>query len=156
MPALKKVQAHPDYSAIEEERKKLGSDKACGPIALALLTGCSLSAAIASCKAHGYNPAMGMFTDKLRIAFKERGFKTVPIDIGKIIATYPKGYREGIKNVTTHHPRRFPESFAGRNLLLVVKGHFVAVKDGVVQCYSINNSFRALLVYEILPLEGAK
>jgi hypothetical protein len=95
-----------------------------------------------------------MFTNNLIKAFADHGFVLEPVKDNTIIDKYPKGHRDVLKNVTTHHPRRFPQAFEGLNLLLVSKGHFVAIANGQVECYSVNNSLRAIFIYSVRKLES--
>ncbi len=153
MPALKPSQTPERYAALSAALDLAGHKNFCGPLALALLAGVGWQEAIETCKAHGYTSESGMATNSLILAFRQHFFQCELLPDEKIILQYPKGHRDVLKNITTHHPRRFPKPFEGLNLLMVVKGHFVAVCDGQVQCYAVNNSLRCLMLYSVSRIE---
>jgi hypothetical protein len=65
----------------------------------------------------------------------------------KIIAKYP-GVHKNLSNITTHHPRRFPQVWKGApNMLLSSSRHIAAFIDGEVHDWSVNNALRANTIF---------
>src|SRR5690606_23917614 len=60
-----------------------------------------------------------------------------------MIETYPSPHN-GLRSITTHHLRRFPQAWAGchPNMIWITARHMLAVKDGVVHDWSINRVLR--------------
>lgn len=72
----------------------------------------------------------------------------------EVIATYPKLHPTP-RTITTHHPRRFPKSwapYANRTLIFHATRHVLAVVNGKVHDWSVNNSLRVHAVYEITKI----
>ena len=92
-------------------------------------------------------------TDKI---IQQLGFKKVRIHLRDIIASYPLPHCNVLKNVTSHHPRRFPECFPGGKLLARSRGHVFAIIDGEVHDWSVNAALRLVNLYRIVPVEPVK
>lgn len=67
-----------------------------------------------------------------------------------MIRSYPRPHC-GLSSITTHHPRRFPAAWVGchSNMIWTTARHMLAVKDGAVQDWSINNALRVDTIWEV-------
>lgn len=144
--------AHRDeFSAVAEEAHSLGDKSFCSPAAIALLTGESFTKIKEMMEAHGRKHRQGTPKFIADRVLDELGFKRIRVDLAAVIASYPKPHCDVLKNVTTHHARRFPGSFdPAKRYLAHVRGHVAAIINGEVQDWSINNSLRIYKLEEIV------
>lgn len=71
----------------------------------------------------------------------------------EMIESYPHPH-DALKNITTHHMRRFPESWSDvSNVIMLTRSHCLCVKDGVNLDWSINNALRASDIWDIIKAE---
>lgn len=77
------------------------------------------------------------------------GFHWQRMNLSHFIDRYPGGWKN-FKNVTTHHPARFPNVWKdGAIYLMFTRGHVLTIIDGQVHDWSINNAKRATKIYRI-------
>lgn len=66
------------------------------------------------------------------------------------IDKYPKGHRDVLKNITTYHPARFQAAWKdGKTYMAFVRGHVLAIIDGVTHDWSNCRALRIHTIYEI-------
>ena len=122
----------------------------CAPTAVAIVTGMSFSYVNEMMLAKG-RKLRGATPQKItNDVIRDLGYDLVRIDLKSIIRAYPKPHCNVLKNVTTHHARRFPGCFdPTKKYLAHTPRHILAIVDGQVQCWSVNNSLRIYAIYEV-------
>lgn len=104
--------------------------------------------------ASGRQPGKGASLYNIKLAVQSLGFKVRVWDwkeIRALIDSYP-GAGPGLKNITTHHPRRYPQVWARLdNVLLITKSHIAAYRDGALHDWSVNNALRVQHVWSVEP-----
>ena len=79
------------------------------------------------------------------------GYDKVKVDPATIIAKYPKGHRDVLKSVTTHHPDRFRDVWAdGKTYLMYTRGHVLTIVNGVNHDWTRGTARRCYCLWEIV------
>lgn len=143
-----------DFHNLSIEAGKIGERNDCSVKAISLACGVPYAEVHALMKKIGRKEGKGTPLIASERAIKELGFKIREwsfVERQGMIETYPSPHN-GLRSITTHHLRRFPEAWAGchPNMIWVTGRHMLAVKGGVVQDWSIN---RALCVRQIWEIE---
>lgn len=82
-------------------------------------------------------------------AIRELGMKLTVVSPRKFIDRYPGNHRNH-RNVTTHHPDRFPRVWMdGKTYLLKTPSHILCIKNGRNLDWTRGRSFRAKTIYEV-------
>lgn len=144
-----------DYIGLQRASEDSGVGKNdCSVIALAILAGVGYEEAHKAMEQAGREPLKGASIPKIKMGMKILGLQIKEINPQDIIAKYPLPHCKALKNVTTHHPRRFPGSFDKDKLYAIVtSSHILAIKDGEVKDFTVNRSLRATHIWEITPQE---
>ncbi len=142
MPSIKKIDLPSKYT---ETREDAGQDwNFCGPLALSIVLDRPLPEIQKACEDFGRKDRRGTPFKIFDQVCAKYGKRLVRKDAKEFLRRIPKPHCDVLKNVTTHHPRRFPGLFpVGETYLMFTKGHVSAVKDGVVQDWAINTAKRA-------------
>lgn len=153
MAKVQKVAFSPTYLKVAAETQARNEANDCSVKAIVILCGVSYDVAHAALKARGRQDRAGCSSPIIWQAMTDLGFKVKLwdcLDIQDKIAEYP-GRGKNLKSVTTHHFRRFPKAWAGchPNLAVFVKGHILAVKNGEVCDWSVNNSRPVTNIWEV-------
>lgn len=156
MPAIKPVGYHEEFHKLDQHRREMRDKNACGPIAIAAVTGAPYEQVVKLFEEAGRKKGRGVYWHQEEKVLKALGFKRVRINLEKLIASYPLPHCNVLKNVTTHHPRRFKECFPKGRLLANVRRHILAIIDGNVIDWSVNSPIRIISLYEIVPIEDPK
>lgn len=147
MPAIYKVPTPEAFSSLNIDSASFNEANDCAVIAVAAFTGQPYHVVHKLMLKNGRVPRMGTkphVTDKTLRDLDCPVF-TPMMALSHIRAKYPR--RTKVKGMTSHHPRRFPESFVGcPDMLLRTEGHIAAMVQGVVQDYSINKVLRVKMV----------
>lgn len=151
MAKIKRVEFPPALAGAYEQRNLLKETNDCTVIALSVVTGMDYMSAHKAMEDVGRQPGKGAWgIDK---AISNAGFKRIRVDVQSIIAKLPKPHRDVLKNLTTHHPRRFPGCIDENKVYLAhTARHVLGIKGGVVQDWTINSSKRIYALYEIEKL----
>jgi len=68
-----------------------------------------------------------------------------------IIAKYPKGHCDVLKNLTTHHPARFNNVWKdGKSYLAFTRGHVAAIIDGKTHDWTEGKACRIISIFEVV------
>lgn len=122
----------------------------CAVVAVAITADVPYAAAHKALEAHGRRRGHGTYMHQTIAALQDLGRTVKAIDPKAMMANYPSPHRELLKNVTTHHPRRFPGAFDPSKLyLLRTARHILAVRSGEVQDWTINKAMRVREIYEV-------
>lgn len=140
---------------IANEQYYLGTEQGdrnhCAVVALAIATGMSRDQAYATHAAEGREDGRGVMPYVTIKLISEAGFDCTWVCPQYMIAQYPKPHCNALKNVTSHHMRRFPKVWSEGTYLIETEGHIFCVKDGINQDWSINNALRAMNIWKITP-----
>lgn len=142
------------FNLMHAESRSMGETNDCAVKAVAIACDVSYAEAHEAMKALGRKNRNGTnFYNITTKAIEGFGFTLKSwglVERDEVIKSYP-GVHSGLKNITTHHPRRFPQvwsKFHG-NLLFHTKGHILAVRDGIVCDWTVNHAKRVVGVYEV-------
>lgn len=151
MAKLKPIVHSKDYAMASEQFIQQGDKSFCAPLAVALLTDTDVDRVAEIFARLGRKHGHGTYHDVTMGALGELGFVAHQLDIAAVVASYPKPHCTALKGMTTHHFRRFPEAFdPSKRYLAITRNHAVAVIDGEVKDWSVNNTLRIAWLYEIV------
>lgn len=152
MTRIKKSELAEGYSAVRTNG--FGIEKGrndCAVVAVSIACGVAYEYAHATMKLLGRVDDRATANYITRKALDHFGFDRVTVDMQEILNRYPLPHCNVLKNVTTHHPRRFPGTFdSSKVYLFQTSGHILAMRDGIVHDWSVNNSLRVLGIEEII------
>lgn len=154
MPAIKKTETAEKFKKLQTEAYSQRDHNMCSVIAVAALTDRPYDEVAKLFLEAGRKHRKGTptwITDRI---IKQLGFKKVRIWLDDIIASYPLPHCNVLKNITSHHARRFPGCFPGGKLLARSRGHVFAIIDGEVHDWSVNAALRLVNLYRIVPIEA--
>lgn len=159
MPKLKKIATTVNYSTASKGSFFAGEKNDCAVIAVTIATGKSYEEVHALMQALGRESGKGTpvpIIEKTILAlgfrFKRWGYNARRA----MMKSYPgiHGSDRGCRNITTHHPRRFRDAWRehdAKNMLFLTPKHILAVTNGCVHDWSVNNSLKVIEVYEVEP-----
>ena len=137
------------FNELQEKSKEMGELNDCGVKAVAVVTGMTYEEAHAALKHLGRINGVGSQRGWITDVIESRGFTVKRIPNEHFISQYPGEKKNDLKNITTHHPARFPEPFAMGVYLMFTKSHVAACVSGVVHDWSIGRSLRVNVMYLI-------
>jgi len=138
-----------------ESRAMWNENNDCVVMAIALACNIPYSAVHQALNAQGRKNGKGTWGYQWTKALKELGIETEIVKPSDFIKQYPKGHRDKLKNVTTHHMDRFPNVWKdGHNYLLHTRQHMGAVVDGVNHDWTKGRACRVDMIYRIKNPRG--
>lgn len=151
MPKIKPVMYSEDYKQLSKEAYLTQDKGFCAIAAVAILTGRSYADVSVLMAEKGRKHRSGtpqIITDNV---LKDLGYDLKRVDIKGIIARFPKPHCNVLKNLTTHHPRRFPGCMDPAKMYMAhVSGHVLAITGGEVRDWSVNRSLRIYKLEEVV------
>ena len=151
MPSLKRTTLNQDFASMAKEARDMNDRGFCSPVSVAMLTGESFAKVKEMMEERGRRHRAATHQHIANAVLEELGFKRVKVNLQDVLASYPKPHCNVLKNVTTHHPRRFPQAFdPSKKYLAHVRGHVLAIIDGEVKDWSVNNSLRIYKLEEVV------
>lgn len=151
MPRIKPVSYCEDYNEAFRQGKAAGDARFCAVSTVVILTGKSYAEISALMEEKGRKHRQGTqqyITDNV---LKDLGYDLKRVDIKAIIGRFPKPHCNVLKNLTTHHPRRFPGCIDPTKMYMAhVSGHVLAITGGQVRDWSINRSLRIYKMEEVV------
>lgn len=128
-----------------------GERNDCSVKAVAVALDISYNEAHDLCCLAGRKHGEGMYTKDILAAIQRSDkyltmTSVLPVEM---IARYPKGHRDVLRNVTTHHPSRFKDNWPEGVYLLFSRHHVTAVVDGVVHDWAKGRALRVNKIYQI-------
>jgi hypothetical protein len=147
------------YREVRKVGSKLGEGKRdCAVVAVSIATGRPYEECLNVMTKHGRRPGHGTPMAVTNAAMNELGFELTKlswIKLMEIIKGYP-GVHSNLKNVTSHHPRRFPGAFdhLGPVFMMRSNGHISTVKNGVNEDWSQNSALRVIEIYVVKAKQG--
>lgn len=136
------------YKQLEGLSSSVGENNDCAVKALALVTGVDYLTAHSKLSDLGRKKGAPTKNAHLRQAVKDLGFTLKPVHRHQIISQYP-GNHKNKKNITTHHPARFPAPWRGKTFMAFTKGHVLAIVDGKVHDWTSLKSLYIISLYEV-------
>jgi len=144
----------PIYKDAAASGKKLNETNDCTIVALTVVTGKPYAQCKAALEKHGKKARRGCNAIIQEKALKDLGFAVQWISPQSFIDQYPEVHKRALKNVTNHHPDRFPQVFKdGKTYLFHNNSHVLAVVDGAVHDHSRGTRRQVKSIHEILPLK---
>lgn len=157
MPRLAKT-SHPiEFETVHGDALAHGETNDCAVKAVVIATGAPYAKVHEIMKRLGRADRKGTPMAITEATLKELGFRFRKWGFLKMQAqmrSYPgiHGSANGVKNMTTHHPRRFREQwkqYDDKIMLLHTPKHILCLRDGEVKDWSINRSLKLIGIYEI-------
>lgn len=150
MPAIKKISYTTTFSQLNDQSFKHGETNDCAVKAVALVTEKLYSEAHRALADRGRKTRQGTPFRAIDETIKEFGYKVERVDPREIIAAYPSPHRDVLKNITTHHPRRFNKVWPKGTYLLYSRAHVSAVIDGELHDWAVNRAKRVWRIDRIV------
>ncbi len=139
------------YNALAMASREMRETNDCAVKAVATVCGVSYEVAHATLEKFGRKNGKGAHTYQIHDAVEFLGKSTRGVAIQYFIQKYPKGHRDVLKNVTTHHMARFNNVWAdGKTYLVYTKGHVLAVVNGVNHDWTVGSSKQVVAIYEVI------
>jgi len=151
MAKISQTQSSSEYKTV----RTTGEKNDCAVVCVASVCGVSYQVAYDKLKQLGRKPGKGAYTSQIFGAISDFGFGARLVLTRKIIDSFP-GVHKNLKNITTYHPRRFPESFDRTKVYMaftVNKRHVLSIVDGKTVDWSANKALRIGLIYEVFKRE---
>ena len=138
------------FLSVMEESKSLGEYNDCTVKAIAITTGVPYEKVHAALKKVGRRNNKGATIWQMQLACQAIGFKMVAVPKEGFLDQYPKSSK--LKNITTHHPKKFNKVWKdGKKYIFNTSKHVAAVIDGVNHDWSVGNSLRVKTVFHVVP-----
>lgn len=148
MPKIKRTEHPEEFKVMRNAASYAGESNDCAVVAVALLCKQPHNEVAELSYALGRVKGKGTHWPIIRAMFKHYGYELARMERRHFLDQYPKPHCNVLKNVTTHHPRRFPGVFDdGNEYLLNCRTHVAALVGGQVKDWSINNSLKVSEVY---------
>lgn len=142
------------YASLAEKAKEVKDDKMCAVIALAAITGLDYELAHAALAFEGRDTGNSTHVIQIENALAKLGFEVKTRDRFDFIRSYHGFHAEVLKNVTTHHPERFPAVWKdGKKYLFFTKNHVAAVVDGVNHDWTKGEAKRVQTIWEVTAVQ---
>lgn len=157
MPAIKaedKVKTELYNATAESIAKELDGDRNfCAVVAVAVVANVDVTVAAEALEKAGRVKGEGTPTHVIDKALLDSfGLKTVEVDPRRYIESYQGIHSEVLKNVTTHHPKRFNDVWAdGQTYFFYTHKHITAIVDGVNHDYTKGTAKRARRIVAVVP-----
>lgn len=141
------------YEAVKSDpyRVELGETNDCVVIAITLLTGKPYEVVHKALKAQGRKDKKGTGHAVWSEAVADLGFKAEEYDLPSQVSSYPGCHGILLSNVTSFHPKRFPEYFPSSmpDLLCITARHGFAMMGGETKDWSHEKYLRIKSTYKI-------
>lgn len=155
MPRIKYTRTPDTFNQLHTEGREQFKERGdCAVKAIAIACDVPYATAHALCAKYGRKHGSGTYMHITSNVLKELGFEMVRwgyTQYRNMIAQYP-GAHSGLKNITSHHPRRFRRAWAQHDskvLMFLTARHILTVKHGEVIDWSVNKALQVTEVYEV-------
>ena len=154
MPAPK-AQRSTEWEEMHAKASEIGERNDCAVKAVAFAAGIPYERAWELLNKHGRKTGGGTLPSITEAVMKELGCELTEVKAYDFISRYPGHHSKALKNVTTHHPARFPDVWKdGQIYLMSVRGHILAVVNGEVMDWSRRRALRALRIMRVQRPRG--
>jgi hypothetical protein len=143
------------YVSLNEKAKDIHEEtNHCAVIALAAVTGLDYELAHAALAFEGRKTGEATHFSMIEAALEKLGYKLEGQNIRGFIERYHGFHADVLKNVTTHHPERFPAVWKdGQNYLFFTTKHVAAIVDGVNHDWTKGTAKRVKSIYRVVAIE---
>lgn len=155
MPRIKHTSTPEQFQKLHSEGLNEFKERGdCAVKAIAIACDVPYRTAYALCAKHGRKHGQGTYMHITERVVKELGYEMIRWGYNKrreMIAQYP-GVHAGLKNITTHHPRRFRRVWAqhdGQVMMFLTARHILTVKHGQVIDWSVNKALQVQEIYTV-------
>jgi len=143
-----------EFNQLVAASNAIGEKNDCSVKAVALACGVEYEVAHRVLASHGRRKGHGAYTTDILKAVDDLGFKPQRIFNQDFIDQYPKGHRDVLRSVTTHHPARFNDVWAdGNTYMMFTRSHVLTVINGVNHDWTNGRAMRVISVYKITKKE---
>lgn len=141
------------YTHLAEKASESDETNDCAVKAVAAVAMIPYEAARKLLKDHRRKDRKGTSFPKItKPALEAAGYKVEQINRREFIGQYP-GTHKNLRNVTTHHPKRFHKVWAdGSNYLLRTDGHIVGVVNGINHDWTKGRAFRVRQIWKVTKI----
>lgn len=153
MPRITKTSYTTAFQQIASTALAHGEKNDCSVKAATILCDISYDHSLAVFELCGRKPRSATPYHVTMAAYDHLGYKLIPIPLRPIIDSYPSPHNT-MKNVTTHQPRRFEEQwepYSKGGYLMHTRNHVLAMRNGLVHCWSINSALRVIHMWKVEP-----
>lgn len=151
---IKAVEYSNEYNLARRGSLELAENRDCAVVAASVVTGVPYAEVHRIMAEEGREKGRGTFIQITERTLRRLGYKMKGVLPGDFIERYP-GVHKNLRNVTSHHPRRFNEVWAdGKTYLFQSSGHIWAVVNGQNHDWSVNRALRVLWIYEVVKIES--
>lgn len=141
----------PRYKHLVESSRAFGERDDCAVVAVAAIVSITYQEAHSLLESMGRERNSSTPNVMILEAIRSFGFSTSKLSVRKIIDSYP-GNNSLLKNMTLHHPVRFPESFPNGKLIAFSKFHVSAIINREVIDYAKGSTKRIHSLYRVSDL----
>lgn len=158
MGRIKREVHHPDYweaYASKARHQLLREDHDCGVITVAMAAGISYEQAWSALNAVGRKPRRGTQLHIMVRAMDMLGFRMKEWSCKEkreFINGYP-GAGKKLSNITSYHPRRYPDQFYGKTFIMASRTHVWCVRNGFVMDWAANTNLRVTDMFTVTQKE---
>lgn len=152
MAKIKTTRTTQEYNNLASASYSLHEANDCAVKAVAAVCGVTYEEAHATLKSFGRKDRKGTRVVLIDRAIKHFGKKLERVPASHFISRYPKGHRDVLVNVTSHHPERFNKVWKdGESYLMYVSGgsHVLAIVDGVNHDWTKGSAKIACRIFKV-------
>lgn len=118
----------------------------CSVLAIAHVCGIPYSEAHLLAQQFGRDDRKAMYQKDICRAIRGKGWNVSR----RYLVSFKRCYPRKVENVTTYHPKRFPEVWDnGRKYIAFTDGHVLAIVDGAALDWTADRSIRVKEIYEV-------
>lgn len=139
------------YASVARSASEAMDSNCCAPVAISIVAGKAYEEVQAMFEEEGRKKGKSTSYDISKRVMARLGIELKRVNLSDVIASYPNPHCDVLKNVTTHHGRRFPGTFdPSKRYLAWTAGHVLAIVAGDVHGWSINRSLRIYKLDEVV------
>lgn len=141
------------YRDLHQGKEEEKDENACAVIAVCAITGRAFNVVNKLFEKFGRKKRKGTKNTITHQVMNELGYKLVYINPRKFLDEYPEVHKRALKNVTNHHPDRFPNVWKnGKNYFFYNTQHILAVVDGMVHDHTRATRKQVYKIEEVVKI----
>lgn len=149
MPRIKRKQYTKEFSELASTSAEHREHNDCAVKAVAILTKKPYGEVLAAFDAVGRKRGRGVLNRLIHAVAEQLGLTLARVSVDDFISQYT-GSHSVLKNITTHHPDRFPKVWKnGKSYLALTKGHCLAIVNGTTHDWTHDRAIRINYIYEV-------
>ena len=151
MTRIKATEYTNTYSRVARSASEAMDSNCCAPVAVSIVADKPYEEIQAMFEEEGRKKGKATYVEVTKRVLARLGIELKMVNLESVIRGYPKPHCDVLKNVTTHHGRRFPGTFdPSKRYLAWTAGHVLAIVAGEVHDWSINRSLRIHKLDEVV------